>query len=295
MNPFDFTGPEFLLFYLFFGIAVLFVASRMRRARESGMLPQLPLNDPYLIAFLGGGREGVVRAGLVSLIDQDVLTVSADRMVGRGPKWSENAAHNAIEKDLLRYANSPKNLHEMFQEPTLAYSTARYEETLKASRLLPSAEDIAMRRRRIATVVLVLGGVSLIKIMVALNRGHRNIGFLILMTIVFVLLAIKQGTPRRTQIGDDFLAGVRGVFSDIKNRAPSMRPGSVTTELLWLTAVFGLGSLPTDNFPFVKYFRPANNVTGGSTCGSGCGSSGGDGGGGCGGGGCGGGCGGCGG
>jgi len=48
MNPFDFTGPEFLLFYLIFGIVVLYGASRIRRAGESGPLPQLPLTPEML-------------------------------------------------------------------------------------------------------------------------------------------------------------------------------------------------------------------------------------------------------
>src|SRR5258708_38469823 len=159
MNPFDFTGPDFLVFYFIFGILVLYFASRMRKARESGVLPQLPLNDPYLIACLGGGREGVIRTGLVALIDQGVLMVSEERMVGRGPKWSEQAAHNAIEKSILQYVNNPRNLQEMFKEPTLANIAAGYAEKLRMARVLASAQDITARRGlRAGALVLLAGG-----------------------------------------------------------------------------------------------------------------------------------------
>ena len=236
MNPFDFDGPDFLVFYLIFGILVLYFASRMRKARESGPPPQLPLNDPYLLAFLGGGRQGVIRTGLVSLIDQGVLMVSEERMVGRGPKWSEQAAHNAIEKSILQYVNNPRNLQEMFKEPTLANIAAGYEEKLRMARLLPSAEDITARRWLVAGAIVLLAGVSWTKMTLALERGHQNIGFLILLTIIFVIVAIKLGTPDRTRLGDDFLSSVRGVFSDVKSRARSMRPGSACTDSTSISA-----------------------------------------------------------
>src|SRR6267154_2509596 len=244
MNPFDFAGPDFLVFYLIFGILVLYFASRMRKSRERGPLPQLPLNDPYLMACLGGGRQGVIRTGLVALIDQGVLKVSEDRVVCKGANWSEKAAHNEIEKGLLEYVSNPQDLKELFREPTLSYVTTGYEEKLMAARLLPSAEDITARRWLVAGAVALLTIVSWIKISLALERGHKNIGFLILLTIIFVIVVIKLGTPRRTSMGDNFYDNVRVVFSDVRSRARSMRPGSATSGLLWLTAVYGLDSLP---------------------------------------------------
>jgi hypothetical protein len=108
------------------------------------------------------------------------------------------------------------------------------------------------------------------------------------LTIAAVVAAVMIGNPYRTSLGEAHLAGIRGLFADLRRRADSIQPGGGTAELAWLAAVFGLGAVPASAFPFVREFRAKREVSSGSGCGtSGCGS------GGCGGGG-GGGCGGCG-
>ncbi|HWZ44989.1 MAG TPA: TIGR04222 domain-containing membrane protein [Candidatus Saccharimonadales bacterium] len=292
MNPFDLRGPEFLLFYTVLVVVTLLALRWVRQSHESGPMPPISLQDPYLLACLGGGSEGVIRVCLVSLMDRGLLELSADRKVIKGPHWDVKSGQNEMETELLRHVRFPRELQEIFKEALILNVAVKYEEPLRASRLLPAVEDQAFRRRLITYSVLLLLGVSFVKILVAVARGYTNIGFLMLVSLIAVFGVVKEAKPRRTRLGDDFLKSVRSVFGDLRGRASSVKPGGSTKELMWLTALFGLSVLPQSAFPFVKYFRPASASISGSTCGSGCSSSSG---GSCGGGGCGGGCGGCGG
>jgi len=294
MNPFDLRGPEFLLFYAVLVIVTLLGLHWLRSMRESGPQPMLSLQDPYLLACLSGGLEGVIRVGVVSLIDRGLLQVSADRMVSKGAQWHERAGQNEVEARVLEHVETPRDLQGIFKESLMLDAARKYEDQLRMHRLLPSDADQSFRRLLTTIGILLLAGTAFIKIVVALSRGRTNIGFLIIMAIIAVIVTVKVTTPHRTRIGDDYLKSVRAVFGDVRTRVASVKPGGATKELMWLTALFGLGALPATVFPFAQYFRPAPAPGSASTCGSGCGSSGGDGGGSCGGG-CGGGCGGCGG
>ena len=56
MNPFDLPGPEFLFFYLVFGIVILVAVVLIRRGGETaGNTPRL--TDPYMIAYLRAGED----------------------------------------------------------------------------------------------------------------------------------------------------------------------------------------------------------------------------------------------
>jgi hypothetical protein len=46
-----------------------------------------------------------------------------------------------------------------------------------------------------------LGGVAVIKIVLALSRGHRNILFLIIMTLWFAFIVTRASMSRQTNLG----------------------------------------------------------------------------------------------
>jgi hypothetical protein len=79
-SPFDLRGPEFLLFYLLFGACVLAALFLLRYTGEATDPPQLNLSDPYLIAFLRGGRNETLRVATVSLIDRGFLQVAGNKV-----------------------------------------------------------------------------------------------------------------------------------------------------------------------------------------------------------------------
>ena len=56
MFPYNLNGPEFLLFYLILSIVVIGTMIYLQRNSESGGAPKADLSDPYLIAYLRGGK-----------------------------------------------------------------------------------------------------------------------------------------------------------------------------------------------------------------------------------------------
>ena len=289
MNPFDLAGPQFLLFYLAFGGSVILALSLVRRARESSDSSKVTLSDPYLIAYLRGGKNEALRLGTVSLIDRGLLVVKGSRL--RSDWQQTDIVTNPIEKALLRKFLTEDEATSIYKNSALEAACQPYLETLTRQNLLPNE---AVRTDRITRFII--GGaflffVAFTKIMVALARGRHNILFLVLLTFLALFLAYKVSNPFRTLKGSNLLADLRTLFGSLKDRASGLTPGGSTGELALLAAVFGMAALPTTVFPHAKTLYPkaasSSSFSCGSSCGTSCGSS-------CGGGGCGGGCGGCG-
>jgi uncharacterized protein (TIGR04222 family) len=318
MNPFDLPGPQFLLFYVGLAVATILVLRILRqreeaepagqaraihelkaglgRLQEPGGAPKVSLSDPYLIAYLRGGKNEVVRVASVSLIDRRLLEVKAERALKARP-LGEDLVSRPIEKALLQHFRAEQDATTAFADARLAQVAETYERTLAELKLIPDATMRAARRRRLTIAVAVLVGVAALKILIALSRGRTNIGFLVILTALAVFVAAKVGQSVRTAHGTALLADLRTLFGSLRDRALVLRPGGGTSELALLAAVFGLAAVPAATFPFVPALYPRVTREGsGSSCGSSCGSS--SGGSSCGsscGGGGGGGCGGCGG
>src|SRR4029450_4760081 len=77
MNPFDWRGPAFLLFFWCLSVLAITFLVLYRRIPEDGPPPKVDLADPYLLAYLRAGPNEALRVGLVSLIDRKLLTASA--------------------------------------------------------------------------------------------------------------------------------------------------------------------------------------------------------------------------
>jgi uncharacterized protein (TIGR04222 family) len=140
-----------------------------------------------------------------------------------------------------------------------------------------------MRTRRslfFGALVLLLG-MALAKLWVALAAGRGNVFFLLVLMGVAVVIAARIWNPARTRTGDDYLASVRTLFANLRERAPTLRPGGGSRDVLWLTALFGAALLPSAAFPEAAYVwpKPVSSTSGGcgsSSCGSGgCGGGGG--------------------
>lgn len=320
MNPLDWTGPQFLLSYVVVGGVALYWLAGIRawdgagpaeqrlldrlkhgfvRFRRSGEAPEPPkgaVSDPYLIAYLRGRHNEALRVATVSLVDRGLLHVEGTVVSARDPGAAE-LARRPIEKALLRKFETPAEAASVFGDVGLeAVCRAEYEQRLKEFKLIPDDALRAAAWQRLAVAVAALWGLALLKIVVALGRGRTNVGFLVVLALVFAWLAYRVAMPKRTARGEAFLADLRTLFESLRERAAALRPGGSTGELALLAAVFGLGAVPLETFPYTRelYPRAASSWAWGSSCGASCGTSCGSScGGGCGSG-CGGGCGGCG-
>jgi uncharacterized protein (TIGR04222 family) len=297
MNPFDLRGPEFLLFYIILSAIAIGLLALARHMSESTMSPRMDLGDPYLIAYLRGGKDEVLRVAIISLVDRRLLSANGSK-IKRAKKATPDSVRKPLDRAILEKFPNKAEAASVFQDSSLGSIAEQYREPLKALRIIPDEAVTSARTMRFLIALFFLIGVGGIKIVIALERGRTNIFFLIVLMILFVLVARKVAFPRLTRLGADVLKDVQSLYGDLKRRAASIRPGGATIEAAMLAAVFGVGALPGDSFAFTRGLFPKAQGSSGTghgsssgSCGSSCGSSGGSS---CGGGGCGGGCGGCG-
>ena len=282
MSPFDLPGPMFLVFYLFCGGVALLALTMLHNSAESPDATKVNLSDPYLIAYLRGGRREAVRVLTVALVDRGLLKVSGPT-VSAVASNAGNGVRLPVEQQLLSYCQTPQEVASLNSGHCLAGAMGLYEQELVQLGLLPNEHTKSARVFRLIVFVAVMWGIAVFKIILAIERGHTNLAFLVILSIAFAWAAYKITHPRQSGPGKALLADLKSLFGSLKERASSFHPGSNSSELALLAAVFGVDAIPIDVFPHKKALYP--QVSG--SCGSSCGSS-------CGGGGCGGGCGGCG-
>lgn len=292
MNPWDLSGPAFLIFYIVLSALVILGIRVARRWTESGPIPRIDLSDPLLIAYLRGGPAEAMRVAVVSLVDRGLLICSVNRLQ-TAAKASAEKVGRPIEKLLLAKFAQSDEAASMFSNSTLKSACRPYEQTLRNVRLLPDENTQFVRVVIFGIAFLILAGVGLSKLVIALERGRSNVCFLIVLIVVAIVVAAKQSFPRLTETGKAMIQDVKQLYSGLRSRAASLKPGGASMEPMMLAAVFGVGALG-GGFGYTKTLFPrakekaSSCASGCGSCGSSCGSS-------CGGGGCGGGCGGCGG
>jgi len=301
MNPLNWNGPEFLLFYLVLAATLITAQVWMRRTRE--MEAQAPANtpqltDPYLVAYLAGGANALIRCVTVALLERKVLTVpSSKNKTGEVVMDPANAGliQTPLEGAVARVFDRKRPAWDAFKElrATLPQVTAvgqQYQASLEAAGLLPNAEQRSANLKTALGVAVILASVAAVKVVLAIERGHRNIWFLILLSVVACIVSLVTSQRRLTQPGREALADLKHLFSGLKDKTKSGTFSSVSpSDVAFVAAVFGLGALGGTREMYAKSLFPASSSSSG--CGSSCGSSssGGDGGGSsCGGGGCGG-------
>ena len=301
MNPFDLAGPPFLLFFIVLSVAVIAALRATLRSLE-GTAPfakPVLLDDPYAIAMLRGGQAEATRVATVSLVDRGLLKAKPHGLVGSTPN-AVAYAQRPIERAILTAFNNSDSAINILKTAPAAVTAAceAYKAELKKLGLLASSANTFSRLMPFAIALVLIEGTAIVKIQVALARGHHNIGFLIPLAVIALIVLLVSILKPRTAYGDLVLSQHRARFETLKLRATKVKPGGATNEAALLAALWGLAVLPTTGFPYVKDLYPkAAKTTSDSWSGGGCGGgcSGGGGGSGCGGGGCGGGCGGCGG
>jgi len=321
-NPLaNLPGPEFLVFYTFFIIAVI-IGFRVLRSRhdrtEHLAVPPIPNNpDPFEIAYLRAGANELARAIVFSLVQKNLLEILNEEKISRICPTNaafERRGLQPIELTALEWFDANRQPKELFQKNGLAEKLKPFGETFQArlemQHLLP-AEETKRRNTRLAVqAFLIFGGIGAYKFAAALYNGYTNIGVLIFifLTGIFALgLAAKM--PRLTRLGKIYLERLQLAFDKIKpsnhyanlnsSPVPSATFAAVDPFLLSVGVFGGAALAGTIYSDYNQTFERAQNQSAANSggCGAGCGSSssssGGGDGSGCGSG-CGGGCGGCG-
>jgi uncharacterized protein (TIGR04222 family) len=306
MNPLDFRGPEFLVFYLAWSSVVLgilwIVRERWeRRIPPGGALPAGRLapgtypreEDAYAIALLRGGLEETARALLARLVAEGSVVIDG-RELKRPDPPPDTGRLEPLEQEVLHSILPPAGSGIAAQEAekrvlqVVQYRSTEMQNDLEGQGLAPAEPQRRMYAlfRNIGLVAIL--GLGLVKLLIGVSR-ERPVGFLVLLLLAFGFgcLYILR-TPGQTPAGRQYLAWLqeshRGLVQMIEQ---GRRTGY--GELALAAGIYGLTVLP-GFAPLLTALTPPRSADSGcssssSSCSS---SSNGCGGGGCGGGGCGG-------
>jgi len=272
-------GPDFLVFYLIAGTIVITAVALLRHAGEPTDTPKVNLADPYLIAFLRGGKNEAMRVVTMALVDRNLLVADGTKIASTEAAWGK--ARSELEQKIVRHFTPSAEACSLFQTKEADPEMRRYEEELTRLGLLPDYDVKESRLLRMWVALLVVLGIAVTKIIVALSTGHNNIGFLCVLAVLFSVATVIISRPRQTLAGKRMIDDLQTMCEGLKARSPDLQGGASPAEFALMAAVFGMATVPVAKKVFPR--------AGGSDCGSSCGTSGGDGGGSsCGGGGCGG-------
>lgn len=297
MNPFELRGPQFLVFYLVFAAIVILALHFIRRLMWSRQpaAGRLNLTDPYEIAYLRGGKNEAVRVAVIALIERGLLEVHNKIELVASEAAKRTVLSDPFEEAVLRFYRIRIQAADAFKlgQEIWEHALAPRRSSLERAGLLADAKRRAQRKELAMVGAVILFTVAATKFWIAYSAGRRNIGFLILFTLVAICFELAVlWRFRRTPRGEEALIDLRQLFDrGLPSAAAARSSGS---EWVMTAAVLGMAALPASAMPYVPELYPrAFKESGGgasssSGCGSSCGSSCGGGGG------CGGGCGGCG-
>ncbi|MCC7696930.1 TIGR04222 domain-containing membrane protein [Janthinobacterium sp. EB271-G4-7A] len=298
-NPFDWSGPWFLLAYLIFGVLVYYLARELL-IRQELRNPHAKLSladDPYRIAFLRGGALEAVKIAAIVLVDRGLLRADGP-LLETASADSLRFANHDIERDVLRlYLGRQGHSRELAEQADMLPSCRAYLDSLKWQELLVGPRLLRRRQRITGAARYLLLTVAAVKAVIAISRQHYNLLFLALLLVIFLLMLRGLRTQATSWSAQRLLTDLRMLFGRLNMRSSRLNPGSSSADMALLAAIFGLGALPLSVYAYVAELFPVpRQNTGGDSSSSSSGDSssgGGDGGGD--GGGSSGGCGGCGG
>ena len=300
VNPFDWSGPWFLLAYLIFGLLVYYLARELLIRQElRNPHAQLSLaDDPYRIAFLRGGALEAVKIAAIVLVDRGLLRADGPLLETASADSLRFASHD-IERDVLRlYLGRQGHSRELAEQAETLPSCRAYRDTLTQQELLVGPPLLRRRERITWPAHYLLLTVAAVKAVIAISRQHYNLLFLALLLAIFLLMLRGLRTQATSWSAQRLLTDLRMLFGRLNMRASRLHAGSSSADMALLAAIFGLGALPLSVYAYVAELYPVPRHSSDSSSGgtgdssSGGGDGGGDGGGsGCGGCGGGGGCG----
>jgi uncharacterized protein (TIGR04222 family) len=289
VNPFDLAGPQFLVFYAALAVVTLAVLVLHRQGTEAGAAAVL--SDPYEIAYLRDGWQEAVSLAIASLIQRDLLCAHPFALAeGVTPEQ----VTSTLERQILSRCAQGTDPQRLIEDRSLQGATEEIRQSLVRQGLLPGPEVELERRWRMWLAQAVLMGTALIKVAVALSRGHTNLVFLLALTVLSARGAQHLAAPRRTRRGDDTLRHLNALLARL--RQPSRERGLAPHEATLVGAVFGLAAVGGAEWVRLAGLHPrvtrsnsrssswswscgssSCGSSGGSSCGSGCGGCGGGG------------------
>ncbi|PHV14703.1 hypothetical protein CSQ90_22460 [Janthinobacterium sp. BJB303] len=278
VNPFDWSGPWFLLAYLIFGLLVYYgVRELLIRIELRNPHARLALaDDPYRIAFLRGGALEAVKIAAIVLVDRGLLRADGPLLETASADSLRFASHD-IERDVLRlYLGRQGHSRELAVQAGTLPACRAYQETLTQQELLVGPPLLRRRERLTRPAHWLLLTVAVTKAVIAFGRQHYKLLFLALLLAIFLLMLRGLRTQATSWSAQRLLSDLRMLFGRLNMRASRLQAGSNSADMALLAAIFGIGTLPPSVYAYVAGLYPVpRQGTGGDSSSGGSGDSGG--------------------
>lgn len=271
VNPFDWSGPWFLLAYLIFGLLVYYLARELLIRQElRNPHAQLSLaDDPYRIAFLRGGALEAVKIAAIVLVDRGLLRAEGPLLETASADSLRFASHD-IERDVLRlYLGRQGHSKELAAQADMLPACRAYQDSLTQQELLVGPPLLRRRARITWPAHYLLLTVAAVKAVIAISRQHYNLLFLALLLTIFLLMLRGLRTQATSWSAQRLLTDLRMLFGRLNQRASRLQAGSSSADMALLAAIFGLGALPLSVYAYVAELYPVPRQGTGSDSSSG--------------------------
>ena len=268
-NPINFTGSEFLTFYIFLVVMGIALAAWLRFSLclVSGNINQQPDLNTYEIAFLAGGNHRLIMAAITSLVKQGYVEVLKEgKLVVTGKIDAiADPVEKAVAQDILGTDGAIK---QVFQNSTGMKDSIRSR--LEQLGLFLSDAQAFKAQIYPSLIVVILLGIGLCKMAVGISRD-KPVGLLLI--CIFGLLVLGAGffvkpQRQRSRYGEI-------IFNDLTNRLqPLKTANSSDSELVLAVALFGATVLMADMaladlYQMLTPIAAASSGSGGGSGGSG--------------------------
>ncbi|NCS27601.1 MAG: TIGR04222 domain-containing membrane protein [Microcystis aeruginosa F13-15] len=279
-NPMNFTGPEFLTFYISLGVMGIALAAWLRFSLclVSANINQQPDLNSYEIAFLAGGNHRLIMAAITSLVKQGYVEVlkekspfgrTQSKLVVTGKIDAiADPVEKAVAQDILATDGA---IEQVFRKSTGMKDSIRAR--LEQLGLFLSDAQAFKAQIYPSLIVVILLGIGLCKMAVGISRD-KPVGLLLICIFGLLVLGARFFVkPQRSRYGEI-------IFKDLRNRLQPLKTGnSSDSELVLAVAFFGATVLMADTAlaDLYQMLTPTAVASSGSDGGSG-GSSGSDGG-----------------
>ncbi|TRU26332.1 MAG: TIGR04222 domain-containing membrane protein [Microcystis aeruginosa Ma_MB_S_20031200_S102] len=238
-NPMNFTGPEFLTFYISLGVMGIALAAWLRFSLclVSANTKQQPDLNTYEIAFLAGGNHRLIMAAITSLVKQGYVEVLKEgKLVVTGKIDAiADPVEKAVAQDILATDGAIK---QVFQKSQGMKDSIRSR--LKQLGLFLSDTQALKAQIYPSLIVVILLGIGLCKMAVGISRD-KPVGLLLICIFGLLVLGARFFVkPQRSPYGEI-------IFKDLTNRLQPLKTANNSdSELVLAVGLFGATVLMAD-------------------------------------------------
>ncbi len=229
-NVFNYTGAQFLAFYIF-GLVIILAKLLLLRSKELGETSaahatrSAPALDAYETAYLQNGANHALNTAIVQLMADEYVKLNSDQRLEANRALPTD--RHRLERAIVAGLSKPKTLPDLQLSCQSALSAI--ESRLKNQGLLVKIEKIKDAIKWPTRALMIWFVIGVIKIVVGFFRD-KPIGFLLVLVSITlgVMLYIIRRPQLVTRAGQSTLKNIRTKQQDFLNRSRQgeVLPGS---------------------------------------------------------------------